>query len=181
MKRCAFPILVAALSIAGALACSSSPDPAVPDYAGSCDALASRCHKSTTVLGVECHDLGHDGDDAKCGPRKGACFAECIAREEDDGGPDGAVAPEGDAGPLPDAGASADSPCATYCACMGATCGTQPSYPFASEAACLSACSAFDRPGLVCVVAACERAKSAPSASNKTHECEHGRSPTACH
>lgn len=175
--------IATALAILASGACSSSGAEA-PDYTGSCAALASRCHDSTTPLGSECHDLGHDGDEAKCGPRKDACLAECASApapsssaSTDDAGPKGVDTP--DAGEARDAAPT--SPCAAYCACMGTTCASEAGYPFASEAACLSACSTFDSKGLACVVTACEKAKTAKSPSSKSHECEHGRAPSGCH
>lgn len=157
------------------VACSSSTPAPAEDYGGSCALLSNRCHPVKTALGKECHDLGHDGDDAKCGPRKAECLAEC---------PEGAgdAGHEADATPTTDAATDAadagNDGCTTYCACMTATCATESSYPYADEAGCLAACKGFDQKGLTCVTAACEKAK---TASDKAHECEHAGSPTGCH
>lgn len=167
-----------ALALGALVACSSSgssSDSAA--YEGSCKELASRCHPVQTTLGQECHDLGHDGDDAKCGPRRAECLAECPeetahedagAPAEDAGGDD---AGGDDAGP---------TPCEAYCACMGATCATEPAYPFADDAACLSACAAFSSEDLTCRAASCEAAKSS-SGHDKEHDCEHASGAVACH
>jgi hypothetical protein len=63
---------------------------------------------------------------------------------------------------------------------MTATCTSEPGYPYANEAACLSACAGFADMGRACVAAACERAKTASGAA-KEHECEHASAPAACH
>jgi spore coat protein A, manganese oxidase len=47
------------------------------DYASSCGQLASYCHSDETALGVECHDLGHVGDEAACQARHDECLAQC--------------------------------------------------------------------------------------------------------
>jgi len=182
MSTLRFVPLASTLAVFAVVACSSSSStPAGPDYTGACQILASRCHPVKTTLGQECHELGHDGDDAKCGPRKESCLAEC---PEGAGGEDGGTQQEDggstDAGSdaAADAADSGGGACATYCTCMAATCATEPGYPYANEAACLTACAAFDAKGVTCVAAACEKAK---TAADKDHECEHAGSPTACH
>jgi hypothetical protein len=169
-----------ALTIGVVVACSSSDDknttPA--DYTGSCAELASRCHPIKTPLGIECHELGHTGDDAKCGPRKAECLAECPVQAEDDGGKaDGSSTTNLDGGA--DA-ADAGGPCADYCVCMATTCSDQPDYPYADEAACLVACNAFTAEDRTCHAAACEEAKTA-EAEDKDHECMHASGAIACH
>ncbi|HTV18515.1 MAG TPA: carbohydrate-binding protein [Polyangiaceae bacterium] len=47
------------------------------DYASYCGQLASACHGDTTELGVECHDLGHAGDEAACEARQLECLGRC--------------------------------------------------------------------------------------------------------
>lgn len=44
-----------------------------------CDELSEICHDSTTDLGVECHDLGHDegATEEACQAREEECKAEC--------------------------------------------------------------------------------------------------------
>lgn len=156
-----------------AIACSASPEQ-VAAADGSCAELASRCHPVSTPLGKECHELGHDGDDAKCGPRRAECLAECPidydagAHAAHDAGATDAEA-GGDAG---------STPCATYCACMSTTCSDQPDYPFADDAACLAACANFTAEHLACQSDACEDAK---IAVDKAHDCEHASGLVACH
>lgn len=156
-----------------AVACSSSPEPPSAD-GGSCAELASRCHPVSTPLGKECHELGHAGDEARCGPRSAECLAECPV------GYDAGAHATHDAGPT-DAEADGDAgatPCATYCACMSTTCSDQPGYPFADEAACLAACADFTAEHLACQTDACEDAK---IAIDKAHDCEHASGLVACH
>jgi hypothetical protein len=174
--------LLAAATFAGIVACSSasSTTPPTPDYGGSCQLLANRCHSSSSTLGKECHELGHDGTDDKCGPRKDECLAAC-PMEDDDAATPVVDAGSPDATTSTEAGADASdggAACAAYCTCMGATCAAEPAYPYANEAACLSACKSFDAKGRACVVAACETAK---SAADKAHECEHAAGPSGCH
>lgn len=47
------------------------------DYASYCGQLAASCHSDTSELGVECHTLGHAGDEAACEARHPACIAQC--------------------------------------------------------------------------------------------------------
>jgi FtsP/CotA-like multicopper oxidase with cupredoxin domain len=47
------------------------------DYASFCGQLAAACHSDETPLGVECHDLGHSGDEATCEARHVSCLAQC--------------------------------------------------------------------------------------------------------
>lgn len=173
-------ILTAVLGCSWVIACtsSSSTTPSATDNAGSCQLLASRCHPIQTALGKECHNLGHDGDDAKCGPRKAECLAECPEGADHDEDPVDSGGGGGDGGADAD---TASAVCATYCSCFLATCTSDAgASPYADEAACLAACngSGFDAKGRTCVAAACERAK---TAADKKHECEHASSPTGCH
>src|SRR5688572_7543944 len=77
------PQLVIALAIATvgfvAAACSTSPPSSPPAYTGSCRQLARQCHPYDKGAGIghDCHELGHNGDDSKCGPRKDECLAAC--------------------------------------------------------------------------------------------------------
>lgn len=50
-----------------------------------CDELGEACHHSTTTLGMECHEYGHDTShtNAQCEARHPECLAECA---ETDGG-----------------------------------------------------------------------------------------------
>lgn len=171
---------VPAFAFALFLACSSSSSvPKTDDFTGSCSLLASRCHPIKTALGKECHALGHDGDDAKCGPRRSACLAECPETVDTD-----ASTPADSGGEEPkDAGGdaapdAASTPCATYCACMVATCASEPNYPFAGEAACLAACAGFTADDRSCYTGHCEDAK---TAADKEHDCEHASGAVACH
>lgn len=153
-------------------ACSSSNEPKAEDYSGSCSVLASRCHPVQTTLGKECHELGHDGDDAKCGPKKAECLAECPEREGGTTHPDSGT----DAAPATDSGseAAADSGpdllCQTYCACLNDTCSTQTGYPFAAAGSCATACAAMNADQRKCWPNWCEQAK---ASANKEHLCEH--------
>ncbi|MBX3209426.1 MAG: hypothetical protein KF764_30615 [Labilithrix sp.] len=157
-----------------AVACSSSTPSPAPDYTGSCRELASQCHGVKTPLGDECHDLGHDGDDAKCGPRKAECLAACPEGAKGDGGgsePSDVDAGGGETDAATDAPAD---PCPVYCACMLSTCASE----FADEAACLSACAAFSAKDYACYAKHCEDAK---TAADPSHDCEHASGAVACH
>ena len=158
-----------------AVACSSSTPSPAPDYTGSCSQLASQCHGVTTPLGTECHNLGHDGDDSKCGPRKAECLAACPESAKSDGGHEPSdVDAGGDAGA---ADASTDAPadpCPAYCECMKTACASE----FADEAACLSACAAFSAKDVTCFATHCEKAK---TAADPAHDCEHASGAVACH
>lgn len=164
-----------AIACAVLFACSSTDDkPAASNSAGSCDLLATRCHDSQTDLGVECHELGHAGDDSACGPRKDECLAECpegLGEDEPkaDSGTDAGSDAGGDAGP---------TACEAYCSCMLATCASEPGYPFDDEADCLSDCEDFSEEELDCYATSCESAK---EQEDKAHECEHANGTTACH
>ncbi len=162
-----------------ASACSSSNTTAAPDATGSCRTLASKCHSVKTPLAQECHDLGHDGDDQVCGPRQAECLAACEGGTGHDDEQDVDAGSEAGA-TTDDAGAdvNATTPCATYCACMAATCASRPNYPYADEAGCLDACAKFPSDGLTCVRTACEKAK---AAADKAHECDHASAPVGCH
>jgi hypothetical protein len=170
--------LLATLTVLLAVAaCSSSstPSPPVDDSAGSCRVLAKECHPHKTPLGIECHELGHEGDDAKCGPRKAECLAACPAI---DGGDPHADA-GGDAGQdaAGDAGQDAGDPvCAAYCTCMVDTCATVPGYPYTTPTSCAAACAAFTAAERLCWPKFCESAK---LAADKAHDCEHawGKDP----
>jgi hypothetical protein len=43
----------------------------------SCSALGSGCHDTATPLGMMCHDVGHDGDEAACAKIWAECKKEC--------------------------------------------------------------------------------------------------------
>lgn len=154
-------------------ACSSSTDPKPEDYTGSCSVLASRCHPVQTTLGKACHDLGHDGDDAKCGPKKAECLAECPEREGGTAHSDSGT----DSGPATDSAseAAADSGpdllCLTYCTCLTDACSTQAGYPFAAAGSCATACATMNADQRKCWPNFCEQAKA--SSGSKEHLCEH--------
>jgi len=44
---------------------------------GVCSELASLCHDVEGTLASECHDLGHDGDEASCMAREAECRTAC--------------------------------------------------------------------------------------------------------
>ena len=160
-----------------AIACSSSSSsPPASDDAGSCTLLASRCHGVESALGAECHDLGHAGDDSKCGPRKAECLAACPEGAHGDGGhdepADAGVA--GDAAAEADTDADAGDPCRGYCDCMKTACGST----FDDDDACLSACGAFPAKDFACFAQHCEAAK---AAADPAHDCEHASGAVACH
>jgi len=173
-----FRTLASVALVVTAIACSSSSNerPLGADNAGSCALLASRCHGVDTALGNECHDLGHDGDDSKCGPRKVECLAACPDGVHGDGGH---VEPHQDAGETRDASSDADAdaggdPCPGYCDCMKTACATT----FADDAACLSACAALPVEDFACFAQHCEDAK---TAADPAHDCEHASGAVACH
>jgi hypothetical protein len=155
-------------------ACSSSTsDP--PDPTGSCDLLASRCHHyaKDSALANECHELGHTGDDTKCGPRKDECLAACP--------PFDAAKPDVDVPDAPAdaaAGDSSDAPvdsgpdvCPDYCKCLNDTCSAVTGYPFASVDQCLAACKQMTDPQKKCWPGFCAQASA--GGSTKNHNCEH--------
>lgn len=150
-------------------ACSSTTPSTPTDHAGSCDLLATRCHASTTPRMKECHELGHDGDDAKCGARREECLAECPeeAVPADGGGGDAPA----DASSVSDAGdAAADPACVALCDCLGATCASQNNYPFEAPGSCETACAGFSASDRACFRAFCEKAADGGS---KAHDCDH--------
>lgn len=172
--------LASSAALAFVFACSSSTSstPSTASFAGSCRELASRCHPVKSALGTECHDLGHDGDDAKCGPRRAECLAECPEADaaaghghgDDDHDNDQDA---GDDASTADAGGPSAA-CKAYCACMTATCTTA----FADEPACLAKCATFSEADRECFGGHCEAAK---TAADKEHDCEHASGASACH
>lgn len=179
--RFSFAVGLFGVALSCAIACSSSDDDtSANDYAGSCKLLASRCHPVQTALGKECHDLGHDGNDSACGPRKAECLAECPEGIDDhDSGTHGDASSTTDASTdaATDAADAGPTACALYCTCMVATCKDEASYPYDDEADCLATCAGFAADGRTCVASACEKAKT----GDKAHECEHAASASACH
>lgn len=177
--------------IALVVACSSDPDPAPVNNAGSCAILASQCHPydGKSQIGTECHELGHAGDDTRCGPRLKECQANCP--ETDSGGlpfhiVDGAVVnppnTESDASPdapvvtTPDAG---PDECATYCACFQEACKARYDSIYATGS-CVETCKTFAAEDRTCFSAACQKAKNL-AVENRQHECEHASGAIDCH
>ncbi|MBX3232400.1 MAG: hypothetical protein KIT84_22510 [Labilithrix sp.] len=183
MKRAA--IVGIGLALALVVACSSSGSDAPPNHAGSCAILASQCHPydGKSQLGTECHELGHDGDDAKCGPRLAECQAEC---PEIEGGGlpfeivDGAVVDK-DAGSETDAGPDAGpDECETYCTCLEQFCSAKYTELYAS-ASCAATCrSSFSQDDRACFFEACTKAKDLAE-ENRKHECDHASGVIECH
>ncbi len=157
-----------------AAACSTSSSTPPPDYTGSCRQLASRCHPYDEGggLGHECHELGHEGDDQKCGPRREECLAACPPKdggtEHEDASADAGSDSGGDA--AHDAGDGGDTLCTAYCACMTATCAAITGYPYTAPGSCESACAGFDQQARACWPKFCEEAK---DDADKKHNCEH--------
>ncbi len=149
-----------------AIACSSSDGTAAPapDYTGSCSILASRCHGIANDLAKECHDLGHGGDIAKCGPKKDECLAVCPEGASE---PSDAGASDASDAPLD---ATPDPACVTYCTCMKATCSSMTNYPFTDESTCYSACAVYSAEARTCFQAFCVEATDSGA---KDHACEH--------
>lgn len=170
------------------VACSSSDGAgAARNDSGSCATLASQCHPyaSKSALGNECHELGHAGDDSKCGPRLAQCQAECPLVDGGDDLPfhivDGQVtnlpdgSGEGDAdATTADAGPKDDAVCTAYCDCLQPTCGGQTGYIYASIEQCRATCATFTKEQKDCWPKFCERAK-ALSETNRQHECDHAQ------
>jgi hypothetical protein len=171
-------LAIPAALIAVVVACNSSSTSRSPspDYTGSCEALAKQCHGVKTPLGDECHDLGHAGDDAKCGPRKAECLAGCPDDAHGDGGHEDAASTDEDAGSDASADASdgAVDPCIAYCACMTTACSSV----FTDQSACLAACAGFSATNVTCFAASCEDAK---TAADPAHDCEHASGAVECH
>ncbi len=155
-----------ALAAIGAIVACSSDDPKT-DHTGACAALASRCHGVGTPLADECHDLGHAGDDARCGPRRDECLAACPERHEDGGDAHSSADASG-----ADADAAAAPECITYCSCMKSSCSDEVNYPFGDESVCYAACAAFSSGERSCFQSFCTAA-GAPDAGAKSHQCEH--------
>lgn len=168
------------------VACSSSDDDAPPNYSGSCATLASQCHpySEKSALGKECHELGHAGDDSKCGPRLAQCQAECppidggghLPFEIVDGQvvnlPDASTA-DGNTDATTDSAPQVDKVCNDYCNCLTPTCGSQTGYPYANIEQCRATCtSKFTADEKTCWPKFCDRAK-ALSEANRQHECQH--------
>lgn len=171
-------VFVAAATAIVVVACSSSSgsEPAPVDPAGSCSAIASACHPydKESLLGHECHELGHSSTDATCAPRKAECLAACPPREAgakpvDGGGSD----PEAGADGGTDGGSDAapDTLCTDYCTCLADTCAALAGYPFAAAGSCAAHCSALSAPERACWPKWCSDAKA--STSNQVHLCEH--------
>lgn len=137
--------------------------PTTASFAGSCETLASRCHSQKTTTAKQCHDLGHEGDDTKCGPRLDACLSECPE-----------VTP--DAGIITDASsndaANTRAQCETYCACMKSSCASVQNYPFTEESVCYEACATFTTEQRTCFEQFCTEANT-PDAGTKAHQCDH--------
>jgi hypothetical protein len=176
-KRLAFG--VGALFAFGVIvACSSSDDKAAPaqDYTGTCSTLASQCHPyaSKSAFANECHELGHAGDDSKCGPKFQQCQAECPITDASDDLPfhivDGQVVNKDAGGDAQgDADAGPDD-CVPYCACIKAACTTK--YPYPDDGTCLATCHTFGADDLECWGKFCEKAKTL-SEEAKGHTCDH--------
>lgn len=76
-------------------------------------------------------------------------------------------------GGAPGTGGSAGgvaTPCGAYCACMSDTCASFDAYPYADEAACLTACEGFTTEELGCFGSFCENAS---TGTPTEHQCEH--------
>jgi|GEM_PF-3561322 len=162
-------------SVAAACSSSSSSPPS-GDTNGACAAVASACHPydKESAIGHECHELGHEGDDAKCAVRRAECLAACPPKPEEDAGGADAVseAAPGDASADAGDGSTADPACTALCRCLGTTCSGVAGYPFADEAACLSKCASLGAEEKACFPKWCAKAESA-SGSSATHFCEH--------
>lgn len=161
--------LVAFTTLAVASACSDDSNPAAPDYSGSCDVLASQCHGGASPLAVECHDLGHAGDDAKCGPRRDECLAACPKEGTE---PEPTKDASADSAPADDAAAEAgpSAACVDYCTCMATSCSTMNNYPFTDESVCFSACAAFSDEERACFQFHCD---DAAGSGSHDHACDH--------
>lgn len=44
---------------------------------GLCELIGEGCHDSMTPEGIECHLMGHDGDEAVCAKIYGMCAELC--------------------------------------------------------------------------------------------------------
>lgn len=180
--RDALVVLIAALFACTSSSTASKDDDESDDFEGSCELVAKRCHSIDTKLGKECHELAHDGDDEKCGPREEECLEECPKTDDesdDDTHGEGDDDAHGD-----DDGGTADAAdevalaCAAFCTCMTATCESTPDYPFESDAQCRAACTGFTLKDRTCYAKSCEKAK---TAADKAHECAHATGAEACH
>lgn len=173
MRRAALLFMTAAVAVVfGACSTSTGSSSGAPvDVTGSCAAIATRCHPydKESAIGHECHDLGHDGTDTTCAPRKAECLAACPEREAGPKPPpvDAAVVDGGDAA----ADAAPDTFCADYCTCLADTCAAIAGYPFAAAGSCASHCAVLSAEEKACWPKFCADAKT--STSNKMHLCEH--------
>ena len=161
--------VAASITLVLASACSSSTTATPADYVGSCDVLATRCHAAATALAKECHDLGHTGDDAKCGPRRAECLTECPEASSEDSGKPDADSPIGD-GSTDAADAAPDPACVSLCSCVEATCADQSNYPYGDPGSCLAACALFSAAERSCFQSFCEKAA---DGGTKAHDCDH--------
>ncbi|MBS2012826.1 MAG: hypothetical protein JST00_08070 [Deltaproteobacteria bacterium] len=160
-----FSLLPCVLAVTAACS-SSSPASGAPDVAGSCNELASRCHGFATPLAVECHELGHDGDDARCGPRRSECLAACPEGARDAGSEGAAQDASRDA----PSDAAPDPSCVAYCSCMSSACASVKNYPFTDVSACYAACATFSAADRACFTAFCGEAADSGA---KDHACDH--------
>lgn len=161
----AAPAIAAFAALVVGCSSSTSASPS-PDYTGSCSELASRCHGIATALAEECHDLGHDGDIARCGPRREECLAACLVGARDAGVEASAADAAGDA----TADAAGDPACIAYCSCMASTCASVTNYPFGNIEVCYAACAVYSASELACFTAFCGEAADSGS---QGHACEH--------
>jgi len=171
MKSRTTAMAVATIALV-AIACSRTSG-STDDSTGSCAVLAKQCHPYglKSAIGKECHDLGHDGDDTKCGPRKAECLAACPpidGGEPHDAEPDGGGDASSDGG---DGGGDGGDPvCSSYCTCMTETCATIQGYPYGAPGSCAAACAAFGSEARTCWPKFCESAR---ALADKKHDCEH--------
>lgn len=170
MKR-AVPFAGAAFLTCIAVACGTTSSAPPEDPAGSCRVIASACHfyDQGSGLAHDCHELGHAGDDVKCGPRKAECVSACPPREGGTTHPEDAQAPDGADG---GADAPADGPdmCIAYCDCLAQSCSMVAGYPFSAPGSCAAQCVQMNTDQRACWPKWCQGAS---TSAIHDHYCEH--------
>lgn len=157
-----------------------------------CDQIIEVCHykdDGTDPTISACHGVAHEGGD--CLAQLDACVAYCNAAPPlgtgtsggSSGGSGSGTASGSGTGSSGTSGGSGstgstdsgstsggNAGCAAYCTCMSGTCATEVGYPWADEAACLSACEQFTTAEMTCWDMWCYQASLGGAVD---HLCEH--------
>ncbi len=116
--------------------------------------------------GHESGETGHDTEEHDT--------EEHDTEDHDSGSETGA---ETDAGTSTGEGSSSggqgSAECEAFCGCMQANCASFDAYPYADEAACMTACEGLNETERSCFAGFCEDAANEPSPALAEHWCEH--------